>query len=37
LQINAVVPASVTPGSAVPVVLTIGANASPKTLTMAVN
>jgi uncharacterized protein (TIGR03437 family) len=36
LQINAVVPPNAPTGSAVPVVLTIGASSSPMTLTMAV-
>jgi uncharacterized protein (TIGR03437 family) len=36
LQINAMVPAGVTPGSAVPVVLTVGSASSQKGLTMAV-
>jgi uncharacterized protein (TIGR03437 family) len=36
LQVNATVPASVTPGNAVPVVLTVGGVSSPATATIAV-
>jgi uncharacterized protein (TIGR03437 family) len=36
MQINATIPMSVAPGASVPVVLTIGSNSSPKTVTMAV-
>ncbi len=36
LQVNVTVPSSVTPGSAVPVLLTIGGNSSQQGLTMAV-
>jgi uncharacterized protein (TIGR03437 family) len=36
LQINAMIPANAPTGSAIPIVLTIGANSSPNTLTMAV-
>jgi trimeric autotransporter adhesin len=37
LQVNAVVPSTVTPGSAVPVVVTVGTTSSPVTATIAVN
>lgn len=36
LQINATIPANAPTGSAVPIVLTIGQNSSPKTLTLAI-
>jgi len=36
LQVNAVVPTTVTPGSAVSVVVTVGTTASPATATLAV-
>ena len=36
LQINAMIPANAPTGSAIPIVLTIGQNSSPKTLTMAI-
>jgi uncharacterized protein (TIGR03437 family) len=36
MQINAVVPPDATPGDALPVVVTVGKNASPGAVTMAV-